>query len=252
MVFPNGSWTAGAPAPGQTVSQVFPTITPNLTISLNNNGASAQGMTWAPGYATINSTQTTGGFAGQNGLQLYATASSSTTAYILTTITFASPVTNVSFQLWDVDKAAGQFADTISAIQALSSTGTVQAASSVTSAVAGFNTITGSGLGIVVNGTAGASNTTNQGTIDISFAGPITQFSFRWSNSDTGLGAQAIGVGNINFTAVPEPNSLWGLVGLLGIVATHRAFATSQARNQRVKPSAARAPGPHDVIKATT
>ena len=229
VVFPNGSWTAGAPAPGQTVSQVFPTISPTLTISLNNNGASATGATWAPGYPTINSTQTTGGFAGQNGLQLFANSSSSTTGYILTTVVFASPVTNVSFQLWDVDKAAGQFIDSISAIQALSDVGTTIAASSVTSAVSGYNTITGSGLGIVVNGTAGAGNNTNQGTIDISFSGPITQFSFRWSNTDAGLGAQAIGLGNINFTVVPEIDTMFGVLGLLAIVILHRVWTRKRA-----------------------
>ena len=148
VVFPSGSWTAGAPGPGQTVSQVFPTISPNLTISINNNGASAQGATWAAGYPTINSTETNGGVAGQNGLQLFANSSSSTSGFVRTTVSFASPVTNVSFQIWDVDKSAGQFIDTISGFQALSSGGAVQAASSVTSAVNGYNQVTGSGLGL--------------------------------------------------------------------------------------------------------
>ena len=210
----------------------LPASAPNLTISINNNGSSAQGAAWAGGYPTINSTETTGGFSGQNGLQLYATSSSSTSGFVLTTFSFASPVTNVSFQIWDVDKAAGQF-DTISSIQALSSTGTVLAASSVTSAVAGYNTITGSGLGTVVTGTSGASNTTNQGTIDIAFSGSITQFSFQWSNSDPGLGAQAIGVGDINFTVAPEMNAGLGVAGLLLLVFAHK---TVLRRSSRQKP----------------
>jgi hypothetical protein len=73
--------------------------------------------------------------------------------------------------------------------------------------VPGFNTITGSGLSTVVLGTAGASNSTNQGTIDISFLGPITQFSFEWSNNDGGLGAQAIALGPLSY--LPEISPGW-------------------------------------------
>jgi hypothetical protein len=229
VVFPNTGWTAGAPAAGQTTSQTF-SGTPGLTVSINNNGSAAQGATWASGYPALNSTQTTGGFTGENGLQLYATSTSATTAYILTTVTFASPVTNVSFQIWDVDKLAGQFVDTITSIQALSDLGAVQAASSVTSAVSGFNSITGSGLGFVVTGTNGAGNTTNQGTIDVSFTGPITQFSFKWSNTDPGLGGQAIGLGQINYSVVPEMNALFPIATLLVAVGGTAMWRKHKAR----------------------
>src|SRR5947209_9906707 len=173
LVFANNSWTAGSPAPGQTVSQLFNSTGVDVTVAINNNGASATGATWAANYPTVNSTQTTGGYTGVNGVQLYATATSSTSAYVLTTVSFSSPVTNLTLEIWDVDKSAGQFIDAITAIQGLSDTNSVVAASSVSSAVAGFNTVTGSGLSYVVTGTNGASNTTNQGTVNISFTGPI-------------------------------------------------------------------------------
>ncbi len=230
VVLPANGWTAGAPAPGQTVSQTFASVSPNITISINNNGAAAQGATWSGGYPAINSTETTGGFAGQNGLQLFASSTSSTNGFVLTTVSFASAVTNVSFQIWDVDKSGGQFVDTISLIQAVSSTGTTLAASSVTSAVAGYNSITGSGLGIVVTGTAPADNATNQGTIDISFTGPITQFSFEWSNTDPGLGQQAIGLGDINFTVVPEINPAYAAIGLLVTILAARGIGQMRGR----------------------
>lgn len=110
---------------------------------------------------------------------------------------FAAPVTSVSFQIWDVDAFSNQFKDQISQIQALAVGGATVGPTSVTSAVPGFNTITGTGLstvvlGTAVLGTASASNTTNQGTIDISFVGPITQFSFEWLNKDPKLGQQAM------------------------------------------------------------
>jgi len=79
-----------------------------------------------------------------------------------------------------------------------------------TSAVPGYNTIGGTGLGTVVLGTANAANNTNQGTIDITFSGPITQFSFDWSNNDAGLGAQAIALGPLTYDVVPEYDPAFG------------------------------------------
>jgi len=206
--WPDSGWTSGTPGPGETVSQGFTSVTPNdITVDINNNAAAADGGTWQAGYPAINSTNETGGFSGTNALQLFLTSQSSTSAFIKTTVTFSTPVTSLTFQIWDVDAFAGQFADQISQIQALALGGATVGPDSVTSAVPGFNTITGSGLGTVVLGTASASNTTNQGTIDISFLGPITQFSFEWSNNDPGLGAQAIALGPLNY--LPEVSPGW-------------------------------------------
>ena len=201
-------WTAGAPAPGQTKTQSFTSVDPNdITVDINNNGVSAMGATWQTNYPQINSTQSTGGFSGVNGLQLYVTAQNSVTSYIRTTVTFATPVINLSFQIWDVDSLPGQFADKVWNIQALAVGGTTVGASAVTSVTPGYNTITGTGLATVVLGTANAANNTNQGSIDITFSGPITQFSFDWSNNDAGLGAQAIALGPLTYDPVPEYDS---------------------------------------------
>lgn len=243
VVLPSSpGWTAGAPAAGQTVTQTF-AGTPNVTISINNNGTAASGAIWSAGYPAINSTKTTGGYTGQNALQLWSTSTASTSAFVRTTVAFASPVNNVSFQLWDVDKSAGQFVDTISSIKALSDTGTVQAASSVTGAVAGYTTITGSGLGIVVNGAAAATNTTNQGTVNVSFTGWITQFSFDWSNSDAGLGAQAIGLGQIDFSVVPEASALWPVLALLAAMVGAQQWRTGTPSPSAPPDSASTLPG---------
>lgn len=118
--WPSSGWTAGAPAPGQTVTQSFTSVTPNdITVSINNNGASNQGATWQTGYPAIDSTTETGGFNGVNALQIYVVAQSSTSSYIRATVTFNTPVINLSFQIWDVDAFSGQFADKISNIQAI-------------------------------------------------------------------------------------------------------------------------------------
>jgi hypothetical protein len=73
--------------------------------------------------------------------------------------------------------------------------------------VAGYNSITGTGLSTVVLGTTTASNNSNQGTIDITFNGPITQFSFQWSNNDPALGSQGVALGSLIYTPIPENSS---------------------------------------------
>jgi len=211
--WPGSGWTAGTPGPGTTASQQFTSVNPNdITVDVNNNGANASGATWQANYPQISANPLTGGLTGVNALQLYVVSEANTSSYIRTTVTFATPVINLSFQIWDVDAVAGQFADKIWNIQALAQGGGTVGATSVTSATAGYNTISGSGLATVVLGTANAANNTNQGTIDITFSGPITQFSFDWSNNDAGLGAQAIGLGPLTYDVVPEYDPVFGAV----------------------------------------
>jgi hypothetical protein len=201
-------WTAGSPAAGETKTQNFTSVDPNdITVSVNNSGNGVQGMNLQAGYPQISANPLTGGFTGVNALQLFAVSSQSVGTFIKTTVSFAAPVINLSFQIWDVDAFAGQFVDKIANIQAVAQGGGVVGPDSVTSAVAGFNTITGTGLSTVVLGTANANNSTNQGTIDITFNGPITQFSFEWSNNDPALGQQAIALGPLTYSPVPESNA---------------------------------------------
>src|SRR5438067_9441739 len=225
-------WTAGTPTAGQTVTQSFTSVDPNdITVSVNNDGISNQGATWQTGYPQISRSPLTGSFGSTNALQLYVVSQSSTSSYIRTTITFATPVINLSFQIWDVDAVAGQFADKIFNIQALAVGGATVGADSVTSEVAGYNTITGTDLSTVVLGTGNAANNTNQGTIDISFSGPITQFSFDWSNNDPALGAQAIGLGPLTYTPVPEINPFSSVLVVCSLLVVFELF-TRRHRNR--------------------
>lgn len=202
-------WTAGAPGQGQTVTQSFTSVNPNdITVALYNSGVNLQGT-----YPAIDSTTETGGFTNVNGLQLYLSSTPQFGNYLRTTISFATPVANLSFQIWDVDASTGQFVDKIANLQGLSQDGvTLVGASSVTSEVAGYNTISGTGLSTVVLGTNPAANNTNQGTIDVTFTAPITQFSFEWSNNDNGRGAQAIAIGPLTYNIVPESDPLLSTV----------------------------------------
>jgi hypothetical protein len=216
-------WTPGAPAPGQTVSQNFQVDNPNdVTVSINNSGAGVQGVVWnggSGGFPQINSTDHTGGLSGVNGLQLLVSSSQVFGSYVNTTVSFAVPVFNLTFQLWGVDAVPGQFADQISNLRAVLSGGGNVGADIVTSAVPGFNTITGSGLGTVVLGTANANNATNEGTIIVTFnGGAITQFSFDWTNNDPALGAQGIALGSLSYTPTPEVDPSW-VATTIGIAA---------------------------------
>ena len=218
--WPTGGWTAGAPAPGQTATQSFTAVTPNdVTVSINNNGSATTGSNWVAGYPTIDSTTVTGGFTGTNGLQLAIANSSSTSDFVRTTVSFAAPVVNLTFQIWDVDLTSGTFTDVISNIMGMNGA-TVVAATSVTNEVPGYNTVTGSGLGVVVTGTNPASNSTNQGTIDITFTN--TQFAFDWSNDDPALGQHPIALSPLTFDIVPEMSAgvFVSLVCLLALVSS--------------------------------
>lgn len=239
-------WTAGVPNAGQTVTQSFTDgVSPSdITVSINNSGTNSQGMQWDgsnTGYPQISAAPLTGGTS-LNALQIYMNKSQVTGAYIQTTVSFATAVTNLTIQIWDVDANAGQFVDKISNLQALAQGGGIVGADSVTSEVAGYNTISGSGLSTVVLGIANANNSTNQGTIDITFNGPVTQFSFQYSNNDPGLGAQAIALAEMTYSIVPEHNpSFFTAISCLAAILCERLLW--QWRRSR---------GPRSVTRVTS
>ena len=109
-------WTAGTPGQGATVSQSFTSVNPNdITVAIENDGVNIQGT-----YPQINHTNETGGLANVEALQLYLSSTPVFGNILKTTISFASPVTNLSFQLWDVDANLGQFIDKITNLQGVS------------------------------------------------------------------------------------------------------------------------------------
>jgi hypothetical protein len=186
-------------------------------------------MTFQGGYPQISASPASGGLS-VNGLELYVSSSQAVSAFARTTVSFATPVINLSFQIWDVDANPGQFVDKVANIQAVPQGGGLVGADSVTSAVSGYNSITGTGLATVVLGTGNASNTTNQGTINITFNGPITQFSFDWSNNDSGLGQQAIALGPLTYTPVPETTPPWSAAAACATVV---GFELLRRRRQK-------------------
>ena len=74
-------------------------------------------------------------------------------------------------------------------------------------------------MGAIVSGTGTANNGTNEGNVTFNFgATAITSFTFRWSNTDPGLGLQYIAISPITYTAVTLPE-VGSTVGALSICA---------------------------------
>jgi hypothetical protein len=225
------TWPTGTPTTGNTLTNNYTSGGLTLAVTLAN---SATGATWAAGFPNVG-TNTTGGTA-SNGFQLGASSQGSTNpanSYVQVTITFAAPVSSVSFTIWDVDKTAGSWIDSITGISAQPWSTGGPIAATITHPTATYNTISGSGtLGATVTGIASANNTTNQGNVTFDFGtAAITSFTFRWSNTDPGLATQYIGISPITYTAVtlPEVGSTIGALGVCALAVGLREFRRYRA-----------------------
>ena len=148
---------------------------------------------------------------------------------------YAAGVTNVSFQLFDVDFASSpgnsgsNYQDQIRSISALSIDGTTLIAPTIT--ISPNNSLTGTGLSQVVNGTASLNDTgagSGDANVTISFGtAAIKSFTFTYgsgsdTNSDPTL--EHIGLYNIDYIVLPEPGALGVCVAIisLAIWTSHR------------------------------
>ena len=224
-----GTWTAGAPVIGSSASQSYdndPGRAGNdITITLTNNGGN-----WGTGYPAVN-TNYNGG-TGQNTLAFNYATQTTNSPDLTVTISFinysAFGVTGVNFQIFDVDYNAGTWIDQISNITALTKAGTTIGATTVSGSL--YNTVTGTGTGILVTGVTGnAGGSSNRGNVSINFGtAVVTQVSFQWSNIDAARGDQKIALYDINYVdAAPEVNPGLAAVLLCGLVIAcrHRAYA---------------------------
>jgi len=216
-------WTAGEPTingPAQTVD--YSSSGQNVSVTLTNTGA-----TWNAGYPQV-ATGGTGfvnGGTTNSGLILQPSAQTSNGTYLQLTINFNNPggVTNVSFQIWDIDAtvdASGNgFVDAITHLQATAVGGgtlfpDIVDNTHTSNPGTSYNLINGSGANLAITGdpaqAAGAANGTDQGTINITFAQAITQISFWYSNDASGsLTTQTIGIGPLTYSIVPEISPSW-------------------------------------------
>lgn len=147
---------------------------------------------------------------------------------------YAQGVSNVSFTIFDVDfsnTSGNTYQDQLSSIRAVGIDGSLIAPIITTSA---NNTLSGTGLNQVVNGTVSTTDTgtnSGRGNVTISFgSAAIRSFTFTYG-SGTGTVAdptyQHIGLHDITFTPVPEVNPALGAVfsciGAILLVLRHNA-----------------------------
>jgi hypothetical protein len=224
-------WTAGEPpiAGSQTVD--YSSTGQNISVTIANTGA-----TWNGGYPQV-ITGGAGAFNGgttNNGLIVQPSSQISNATNLQFTINFGNPVTDVSFQIWDIDATVdingNGFIDLISNLQAVAAGGgtlfpDIVDNTHTSNAGTPYNFINGSGAGLTIRGDpaqlGGAANNTDQGTLSITFSQPITQISFWYSNDASGaLTTQTIGIGPINYTIVPEISPSWGVALLCAMAAS--------------------------------
>jgi hypothetical protein len=134
---------------------------------------------------------------------------------------YAEGVQYVSFTLFDVDSAntgGSTYQDQLRAIVATSIDGTTLVAPTITTSA--NNTLSGSGLNQVVDGTVSTPDTgagSGSANVTISFgATAIRSFTFTYG-SGSGTVAdptyEHVGIHDITFTPVPEINPAWSAIG---------------------------------------
>jgi hypothetical protein len=198
----------------------------DITVTVSGNTAQLQPELISPNPMTpAITTDFAGGLSTvENTLCLavnFTDQSQSVTVTIDFSALYTLGVQNVSFTLFDVDFAnsgGSTYQDQLNSITALSIDGTTLIAPTITTSVS--NTLTGSGLTQVVDGTASVNDldaTSANGNVTINFGTTaIKSFTFTYT-SGSGTVAdptyQHIGIHDITFTPVPEINPVWGAIG---------------------------------------
>jgi len=229
-----GTWTAGAPAIGSSVSQSYNNDSTHagndVTITLSNTGGTwGTGGTGSPGSPSVNTNYNGGTSPAQKTLDLNYSSEATNSPDLKVTINFSaysSGVTQVNFKIFDVDYSAGTWIDQISKITAVTTTGAIVGPASVTGST--DNVVTGSGTNYVVTGVSGnAGGSSSLGNVNINFGTAIvTSVTFSWANLDAARGDQKIGLHDINYTAVATPEVHPALAAMLvcGGVVIFRKF----------------------------
>ncbi len=146
------------------------------------------------------------------GLQLWSSAGfTNTTNTVTVTITFLGTYAAgvyANYTLYDVDATTNTFIDRIT-FSALNGVNPVNLTVTNIGATAS-NTITGSGgASPVALGTPSVGNVTDtRGDVFVSTGtAAVTSLKFVWNNPGPNFGSQAIDLGNLTFTAIPEVGS---------------------------------------------
>jgi hypothetical protein len=234
------TWTAGSLTNSYDVDPAKPGN--DVTVTVSGNTAQLQPELLSPNPMTpAITTDFQGGLgAAPNTLCLavnFANQSQGSTVTVDFSALYALGVQNVSFTLFDIDFAnvsgSSTYQDQLSSITALSIDGTTLVAPTITTSA--NNSLSGSGLTQVVNGTASTVDTgagSGNGNVTISFgATAIKSFTFTYGSGGpsgvTDPTYQHVGIYDITFTPVPEINPAWSALGsclvAAGLILRHSA-----------------------------
>jgi hypothetical protein len=217
------TWTAGSLSNSYNID---PAKAGNdITVAITGNTTQLQPKNTAPNPQTPALTNTLEGGLGtaQNTLCLALNLQDQTQAVTISvnfSANYTSGVAGVSFSIFDIDfanSAGNTFQDQLRSIQAIDMNGNAVAATITTSA---NNSLSGTGLNQVVNGTASGTDTgpgSGSSNVTISFgATAIKSFSFTYGSGSGTVPDptyQHIGIHDISYTPVPEINPAWSAFG---------------------------------------
>lgn len=226
-----GTWTDGSVA-AQTVT------VDGVDITFTWSGNTAQFTGTAP---SVGNTITGGVGGAPDSLQMFVDFANTAQAITLT-VSFSTMVTDVNFDIFNIDAQRTRFFllpfNTYQdAVTVTGNSGTSDPTSITTSAnnsQVGADGVTGD-LGFTQTATALTSGAANAG---FDFGGTeIDNFSIVFSSAAAdifgGVQPQAIALHDISFTIVPEAETYWAMAGLLGV-----CFIAGAARRWRVLCSA--------------
>lgn len=197
-------WTANS------LSQSFDVDASNpgndITITISGDTGDRSGTT------PDDTTAITGGFSGQQSLYLAVNYDSPGSNEITVTIQFhyTSGVNNVQFTIFDLDRDSGNWRDRIDQLEgSRSGSATSNADLSGTNYHDIYNNGTATAYAEGDGPNEDAGPTTNDANLDVTFNdGTMDTVSFRWTNQDSALDFQYIGISDITWTpAVPEPST---------------------------------------------
>lgn len=170
---PNGSYAVGSDGIGNEITVTSSSANDGNSASVETNGTPAREALWV----------------------------SSVDEPITTTIAFDTPVTNVSFELFDVDQASGSWDDSVTII-AYDAEGNMVEISY--GDLDGLHTVTDGTVDADGNASVGVETSGADDSVTVSIAGPITSIEIIFDNGESASNTGIIGVSDITFNNAPD------------------------------------------------
>jgi Ca2+-binding RTX toxin-like protein len=131
---------------------------------------------------------------------------------ITTTMTFAAPVSNFSFQIYDIDQRIGGWDDKLTVL-VTDAQGNVQAVNFGDLSADPYHSQDGNVLNSDGNASTGVETINAADSVRISIAGPVSRIQFVFDNGESFVNSGTFGVGNMTFDRAPLDYVIEGTAG---------------------------------------